>query len=274
MRKPTRPIGAAVFAIVIALALSACGGSSSHSSANGTTTTKNATTTAGSNTPTSGTPTTAAPAGHHYSFSTTFTTPDGYSFAVTAAATLGAPSAGNSSQLPPGQDAIVVPVSGSATVRNTTPGRVAPSDPVSDSTVMGLWKSPTPVCPEPSQGTTDATYMYLNSNVYCIVQLLTIQDPTENPITSGQTVSLSGMPMTCENQDDIPGGCGVVPTPTNDVALDYLAPHEAAAMRALAGAPDLVVLVGPEANAPSKACSPSNTLGWIVASSKPITSCS
>ncbi len=149
-------------------------------------------------------------------------------------------------------------------------------DPLDGSTIFALYASPTPVCPVASIGPTDATYMYLNSNVYCLVQLVQFQDQADSGLTAGQSVTLSTDPLTCQNMDNITGGCGTVNAPAAEEPLDYLAADAQPALAALANPPALLVLVASSsgANPPAGSCSPSDTLGWIAASTVPITTCS
>jgi len=169
----------------------------------------------------------------------------------------------------------VLPVSGSESIKNTTPGgRDYSGDPVDHSTLFALYKSPTPICPVASIGPTDAIYMDLNANVYCLVEVALFEDQADNGIPAGHSVTLTMDAPVCQTLDNITGGCGTVNAPANEEPFDYLAADAQPALQALAGLPSLVVLVGASANnQPASACTPSDTLGWIIASTVPITSC-
>ena len=221
----------------------------------------------------------AGTTGRSYKLSAALRIPDGYSFKVTSQARIGMPRRGNSSELQPGQDALLLPVAGTEIVKNTTPGgRDYSGDPGDGASLVALYKSPTPICPVPPNGPGDATYIDLNQHVYCIVDLVAFQDTTTAlKIAAGQSVRLAPTPSTCQDLDDITGGCGEVPAPTDDISFDYLARHAHSVLSALARPPDLVVLLSASTSPndiPASACQPVDTGGWIIASSQPITSCS
>lgn len=265
-------IAAACLSVVAA----ACGSSSPAAAPSTTASSSPATSAAPSPTGLSTTTTGGSVSGtRHFNLSGSFATPDGYSFDFTATAAMGTPTTGNSSQLPPGQDALLLPVSASGTIKNTTPGgRDYSSDPLDDATLYALYKSPTPACPVPSTGALDAIYMDLNSNVYCLIEIAMLTDAAGEGVPAGKTVTLSMQPPTCYSVDNIPGGCGEINAPSSDEPFDYLAANTQRAMSALASAPDLVVLMGGGNGAPTNSCQPSDTEGWVVASTVPITSCS
>ena len=241
-----------VAAVSAGSSLGACGGSS-HKASTPTTAPTSPTTASPSPTSAAPPPTTASPiGGRAFHLTNSFTTSDGYSFTVTASGSLGTPATGDSSQLPPGQDALVLPVSGSESIKNTTPGgRDYSGDPVDHSTLFALYKSPTPICPVASIGPTDAIYMDLNANVYCLVEVALFEDQADNGIPAGHSVTLTMDAPVCQTLDNITGGCGTVNAPPNEEPFDYLAADAQ----------------------PASACTPSDTLGWIIASTVPITSC-
>jgi hypothetical protein len=274
----TRWLGA-ISVVAISIAVAGCGGGSHSATNNSTSTTGGAptsTTSVVNQSTTSTTSSTSPTGGRSYNLSANITTPQGYTFQVSSQATIGTPGTGDASQLPPGQVALVLPVAGTEVVRNTTPGgRDYSGDPGDGATLIALYKSPSPICPVPSQGPLDALYMDLNHAVYCIVDLVMFQDSTGNGIAAGQSVNLTPTPSTCQDLDNITGGCGQVPAPAADTSFVYLAANAQPAQSALAGPPDLVVLLGGSgSDIPSNACQPSDTLGWVIASSQPITSCS
>lgn len=221
----------------------------------------------------------AGTSGRSYKLNAAFRTPEGYSFKVTSQARIGMPRRGNSSELQPGQDALLLPVAGTEIVKNTTPGgRNYSGDPGDGASLVALYKSPTAICPVPPDGPGDATYIDLNQDVYCIVDLVAFQQTTATlKIAAGHSVTLASTPSTCQDLDYISGGCGEVPTPADDTSFNYLASHEHSVLAALARPPDLVVLLSASTGSddiPGSACQPVDTGGWIIASSQPIRSCS
>jgi hypothetical protein len=217
--------------------------------------------------------------GRSYKLSVAFRIPDGYSFNVMSEARIGMPRRGNSSELQPGQDALLLPVAGTEIVKNTTPGgRDYSGNPGNGASLVALYKSPTPICPVPPDGPGDATYIDLNQHVYCIVDLVAFQIPSPTlKIAAGHSVTMAPTPSTCQDLDAISGGCGEVPAPADDISFDYLASHAHSVLSALARPPDLVVLLSASTSPndiPASACQPVDTGGWIIASSKPIKSCS
>jgi hypothetical protein len=221
----------------------------------------------------------AGASGRSYKLSVGFRTPDGYSFQIASQLRIGMPRRGNSSELQPGQDALLLPVAGTEMVKNTTPGgRAYSGDPGDGDSLVALYQSPTPICPVPSDGPGDATYIDLNQHVYCTVDLVAFQDTTTaGKIAAGHSVTLAPTPSTCQDLDYIAGGCGEVPAPAVDTSFDYLASHAHSVLSALARPPDLVVLLSASTSPddiPASACQPVDTGDWIIASSLPIRSCS
>jgi hypothetical protein len=216
--------------------------------------------------------------GRTYKLNAAFRIPDGYSFKVTSQARIGLPRRGNSSELQPGQDALLLPVAGIEIVKNTTSGgRNYSGNPGDGASLVALYKSPTPICSVPPDGPGDATYIDLNQDVYCIVDLVAFQETTTLRIAAGHSVTLAPTPSTCQDLDYITGGCGEVPAPADDTSFDYLDSHVHSVLAALARPPDLVVLLSASTGSndiPASACQPVGTGGWIIASSRPIRSCS
>jgi hypothetical protein len=217
--------------------------------------------------------------GRSYKLNAAFRTPDGYSFKVASLARMGMPRRGDSSELQPGQDALLLPVAGTEIVKNTTPGgRDYSGNPGDGASLVALYKSPSPICPVPPDGPGDATYIDLNQDVYCIVDLVAFQQSTTTlKIAAGHSVTLAPTPSTCQDLDYITGGCGEVPTPADDTSFNYLASHVHSVLAALARPPDLVVLLSASTSSndiPAGTCQPADTGGWIIASSQRIRSCS
>lgn len=300
MRRRKRALSPAVAGtVLLALLLSGCGGGGGGKAATATTqastssvpsTVKPTTTVAVATT--ANAPTTQAPAtAGEYSFAktTTFVDDQGYSYKVSISFTEGPAKMGNSSTLPPSQYAIDLPVSGSISITNTTPGRAAPDPfPLSAVDVNGLWKVPSPLCASPNLDGTgagigpDAVHDEIGSTWYCnAATLVTFQDDTQgNDFKVGQTVTEKLGPVgVCESTQSN-NGC-VQNIPTNADVFVYSQPEAGQVLNELKTKPDVVLAYwGFGKKNADDICTASTddagTFAWLISSTQslPATNCS
>jgi RNA polymerase sigma factor (sigma-70 family) len=222
------------------------------------------------------------PSTRHYELAGAFSEPAGYSYRVSASVDLGAPSGATPAALPPHDGLVTVPIGGTVTVTNTTPGHDAP-DPLGAAAVDvdALYRFPSGACPGPDllgdpiepPGQEGALRTYIGGVGYCLVTLTALDASAPQQLAPGASLSLT-----------IKGGlCGSVDTTTQDacpanpgphsVSFVYARDHVGAAQRALAGPPGLLTISPLDLSAaPARSCrlSSDGYDGWVMASNRPV----
>ncbi len=221
---------------------------------------------------------------HDYQLTGAFKDPGGYTYRVSATVAVGRPVAPKLSSVPPHDRLVEVPVSGTITVTNTTPGHTAPEPlGIAAIAVDELYPDPSPLCPDPDllghrverAGLEGALHTYVDGKPYCIVTVADVDGPVPGrQLAIGGTLTVPIVGGLCAGNDDAAeAGCGVPNLSRRVTALPYTARHEPAAVRTLQTPPAFITVNPVDSGAaPPGSCqfSADGYDGWVAASNRPI----